>query len=200
MVETGSVTELLRHLRQGDRCAAEGLWRCYFHRMSARARQHLLGERAVADEEDAALSAFDTFCRHVSEGQFERVANRNELWALLVVLTRRKVTKYRRHELRQKRGGSRRRPIGTTNDQHSEAMGWSGIKDIRGMAAVGDRLDAHCQELLELLPEEPLRQIAIRRLEGFSTQEIATELNMALRSIERKLSRIRSLWCEELSS
>jgi hypothetical protein len=41
----------------------------------------------VADEEDAALSAFDSFCRRAEQGQFPDLKDRDGLWALLVVLT-----------------------------------------------------------------------------------------------------------------
>lgn len=200
MGDTGSITELLQHLRQGDRHATEGLWRCYFARMSARARRDLLGNGAVADEEDAAISAFDTFCRHLATGQYEKVGNRNDLWALLAAITRRKMTKARRRQHRHKRGGgARHQPIGPTGGSGSDTLGWSDVADFRGSPALGNGLDAHCEELLELLPDESLRHIAIRRLEGFTNDEIAAELNIALRSVERKLSRVRDLWRQELS-
>lgn len=198
MGDSGSVSQLLDHLRQGNHSAAEGLWRHYFDRMSARARQHLVGERAVSDEEDAAISAFDTFCRHVADGQFEKIANRNELWGLLVVLTRRKVTQHRRHEKRQKRGGGiRHQRIGVTSDRSSDTIGWSEVERRGATSTFQDGLDLQCQELLETLDDESLQRVAVLRLEGYSNREIAGQLKVALRSVERKLHRIRAIWERE---
>jgi DNA-directed RNA polymerase specialized sigma24 family protein len=198
----GSVTKLLKPLRNGDSHAVNVLWKRYFQRMSAAGRARLVGDyTAVADEEDAALSAFDTFCRRMRDGQFEQLANRNDLWALLVVLTRRKVTKHQRHSGRQKRGGGMRRtPLGRLSDDSLEGQGGSKIEDVRWVSTVRDGLDVHCHELLELLPEESLRHVAIRKLEGYSHDEIATELGIAVRSVQRKLHCIRSIWEQEISN
>ena len=42
---------------------------------------------AVEDEEDAALNAFDSFCRGLSLGRFDQLRDRDALWRLLAVLT-----------------------------------------------------------------------------------------------------------------
>ncbi len=201
MSEKGSVTKLLKPLRDGDSLAAHELWKRYFERMSAAARTRLVGDDlAAADEEDAALSALHTFCRRLREGHFERLANRNDLWALLVVLTRRKVTKHQRHSGRQKRGGAMRRiPLGRLSDDTFEGQGGSKIEDVRWVSTLRGGLDVRCQELLELLPDESLQHVAVRKLEGYSNREIAVELGIALRSVERKLQCIRTIWGQEMS-
>ena len=53
------------------------------------------------------------------------------------------------------------------------------------------------QYRLEMLSDPPLRQIALRKLEGFSNREIAAELGCAERSVERKLALIRKIWQQE---
>jgi hypothetical protein len=66
---SGSVTALLERLQDGDHEAARLLWQRYYPRLVALARQKLQGApRRVADEEDAALSAFDSFCRRADRG------------------------------------------------------------------------------------------------------------------------------------
>ena len=45
---------------------------------------------------------------------------------------------------------------------------------------------------------ERLRSIAVRKLEGYSAQEIATELGASTRTVERKLRLIRAIWEEEM--
>jgi len=63
--DQGSVTHWLGELRAGDRGAAQPLWDRYFQRLVVLARARLRAVQAAtadADEEDAALSAFDSFC------------------------------------------------------------------------------------------------------------------------------------------
>jgi hypothetical protein len=83
----GSVTVWLTQLRAGQADAAQHLWEGYFRRLVGLARQKLLGRpRAAADEEDVALSAFNSFCRGVDQDRFPRLADRDDLWHLLVLL------------------------------------------------------------------------------------------------------------------
>jgi ECF sigma factor len=58
-------------------------------------------------DEDAALSAFDSFCASVAAGRFPQLADRDDLWRLLVVITRRKVLDQAQRRMRQKRGNGR---------------------------------------------------------------------------------------------
>src|SRR5262249_50229784 len=89
--DKGSISRWLDQLAQGDRLAAEQLWRRYFHRLVGLARSKLRDTpRRVADEEDVALSTFDSFCRRAEQGQFPDLADREGLWALLMTMTSRK--------------------------------------------------------------------------------------------------------------
>src|SRR4051812_38496320 len=101
MDDHGSVTLWLGALRAGDLDAAQPLWERYFARLVrlARARLHAT-PRADADEEDAALSAFDSFCDGAARGRLPRLADRDELWRLLVVLTARKAAAQARRRRR----------------------------------------------------------------------------------------------------
>src|SRR5215208_3819742 len=106
MSSDGSVTRWLAPLQGGDSAAAEKLWRRYFPRLVGLARKKLTdAPRRAADEEDVALSAFDSFCRLAEQGRFPGLADRDGLWKLLVVITVRKAGRLRRDEGRQKRGG-----------------------------------------------------------------------------------------------
>src|SRR4051794_38944348 len=77
MVKIGascSVTVWIEGLKAGDPEAAEKLWRRYFEALVRVARGRLRGaSRAVADEEDAALNAFDSFCRGAARGRYPAV-------------------------------------------------------------------------------------------------------------------------------
>jgi hypothetical protein len=55
-------------------------------------------------------------------------------------------------------------------------------------------MDEQYQVLLNKLPSEILRTIAIRKLEGHDNEEIAVQLGVTARTIQRKLGLIRSFW------
>src|SRR6266403_1755718 len=101
-----SVTQWIDRLKAGDPDAAQKLWERYFARLVGLARQKLRSApRRAADEEDVALSAFDSFCRQAEAGRFPQLLDRDSLWRVLVVVTARKAFHLIRDEDRQKRGG-----------------------------------------------------------------------------------------------
>ena len=87
----GSVTRWLGDLKSGGDAAAQHLWERDFDRLVRLAHQRLRGRGGASeDEEDAALSAFDSFCRGAVQGRYPRLDDREDLWRLLVVITVRK--------------------------------------------------------------------------------------------------------------
>jgi hypothetical protein len=65
------ITAWVHQLQAGDAVAAQKLWEGYFGRLVRLARGKLQGTpRRAADEEDVALSAFDSFCRGLSRAAF----------------------------------------------------------------------------------------------------------------------------------
>jgi DNA-directed RNA polymerase specialized sigma24 family protein len=104
----GSVTRWIGGLKAGDPAAAQELWQRYFQTLVGLARSRLrAAHRGAEDEEDAALSAFDSFCTGVAQGRFPRLDDRDDLWRVLVTLTHRKALDQVRRQHRQKRGGGR---------------------------------------------------------------------------------------------
>src|SRR5262245_44675075 len=82
-VGTGSCW--IAQLKAGDAAAAQRLWEGYYRRMVGLARAKLRSvPRAAADEEDVALSAFDSFCQGAEGGRFPRLGDRDDLWQLLL--------------------------------------------------------------------------------------------------------------------
>src|SRR4051794_21786656 len=66
--DEGSVSRWLDPLRVGDPAAVAELWKRYFPRLIGLARKKLRdAPKRVADEEDVALSAFDSFCRQAED-------------------------------------------------------------------------------------------------------------------------------------
>jgi DNA-directed RNA polymerase specialized sigma24 family protein len=156
------------------------------------ARRKLHGARPqVADEEDVALSAFDSFCRGLKRGRFPDLRDRDNLWKLLVVLTARKACHLLRDQQRLKRGGD----VATRADQELEMVA-SQEPTPEFAAEIAD----NCQRLLGILADGELRAIALSKMEGYTTEEVAGQLNCAPRTVERKLRLIRRLWENELPS
>ena len=93
MSNDGSITRWFDSLQAGNREAAQALWLRFANRLIGLARARLrAAPRRAADEEDAVLSAFDSFCRGAEQGRFPQVQDRRDLWNLLVAITVRKVS------------------------------------------------------------------------------------------------------------
>jgi hypothetical protein len=76
----GSVSRWIAGLKLGDEDAARRLWDRYFDDLVRIARTKLRATKRLGgdeDEEDAALSAFDSFCEGAARGQFPQLADRN---------------------------------------------------------------------------------------------------------------------------
>jgi DNA-directed RNA polymerase specialized sigma24 family protein len=52
------------------------------------------------------------------------------------------------------------------------------------------------QYLLKLLPETDLQQLVLLKLEGHTNEEVAEQMSVTRRTVQRKLERIRRLWLE----
>jgi DNA-directed RNA polymerase specialized sigma24 family protein len=196
MASANSVTRWLGQLEAGDHEAAAKLWERYFERLAGLARQKLSGSpRRAADEEDVALSAFASFCRGLGRGRFPRLRDRDGLWRLLVVITARKALDRVLHERCLSRGGGR-----VQGESALEGPG-AGLDGLAGREPTPDfvaQVNEELERLLEGLGEPELRLVARWKLEGYDNAEIAERLGCALRTVERKLGRIRGLWREEV--
>jgi DNA-directed RNA polymerase specialized sigma24 family protein len=183
-----SVTRWIAQLRAGDQAAADPLWQRYFEQLVVLARGRLLrAPRRAADEEDVALSAFHSFCRAAEDGRFAKLNDRNDLWRLLVVLTTRKAAHLLRDGRRLKRGGGH----AAENDVDLDLIvGESPEPEFVAEAA------EECRRLLCRL-DDPLRSIAIWKMEGYTNEEIAARLSCVPRTVERKLRLIRAIWENE---
>lgn len=192
-----SVTQWLQALRSGEDAAATQIWERYFSRLTGIARKYLsTTPRRMADEEDVVINAFQSFFHGVKEEHFHHLADRRDLWQILVMLTCRKAIKQSLHERRQKRGSGNIRTesaIPGPNKQTPELN----INSVAGAAPTPEfvvMMIQQCELLIEHLPDERLREIALLRFEGFANSEIAERLSVHERTIERKLNLIRSHW------
>ena len=198
--DEGSVTHWIGDLQAGGDSAAQHLWERYFHRLVHLARARLRTARrsgAIEDEEDAALSAFDSFCRGAAAGRLPRLADRDDLWRLLVVITVRKVLAQLRRQGARKRGGGRllgeSALIGVAAAEGGSLDRLGAPEPTPEMAAVV--VDEY-RRLRDGLRTEALRQVLDLRLEGYTRAEIARRLGCAERAVKRKLEIIREAWLQ----
>jgi ECF sigma factor len=78
---SNSTTHWIRELQAGEPAPAQKLWENYFQRLVGLARQKLRTlPRRAADEEDVALSAFDSLCRRAEAGRFPRLEDCDDRW------------------------------------------------------------------------------------------------------------------------
>jgi DNA-directed RNA polymerase specialized sigma24 family protein len=197
--DQGSVTHWLGELKAGDREAAQPLWDRYFQRLVVLARGRLRAMHvatADADEEDAALSAFDSFCAGVERGRFPQLSDRDNLWRLLVTITKRKALDQAQRKRRQKRGGGRQRNEADLagSPGGGPGMGLEQLVDEEPTPEFAALLAEEYRNRFEALDDETLRRVANWKLEGYTNEEIAARLGCALRTVANKLKLIRLKW------
>jgi DNA-directed RNA polymerase specialized sigma24 family protein len=200
--EEGSVTRWISDLKAGGEGAAQRLWERYFERLVHMTRNKLRGRgrsRAVADEEDAALSAFDTFCREAAGGRLPWLTDRDGLWRLLVVLTLRKAADQVQRQGAAKRGGGRL--VGESALPGFECeYGGNALDQIAGKEPTPElaaMLVEQYERLRTELGDDMLRRVLDLRLEGYDREEIAAKLGCAVRTVTRKLDVIRQALLEK---
>jgi RNA polymerase sigma factor (sigma-70 family) len=191
MASDGSISRWIGPLKEGDPEAAQQLWEQYFHRLVCLARRRLgSAVPRVGDEEDIALSAFASLCRGAEAGRFPQLDDRDSLWKILVVLTARKASHLLRDEGRQKRRGGR-------VSLDAEIGGTSLLQQVISReptpAFVAEVAEQY-QQLLARLESPELIRVASLKMEGYSNDEIAAQLDCTTRTVERRLRLIRGLW------
>jgi len=187
MSGNGSVTNWMEALSAGDGEGAQFLWERYFRRMVELARNKLRASASrVADEEDVALSAFHSFCQAVADHRFPKLANRDDLWQILVMLTARKALDQRKYDQRKKRSESATKPL---DDMALETF-IGQDPDPAFAVMVADEF----RSLLNRLGDPELKQIALWKLEGCTNEEIAENLKCTERTVGRRLALIRGIW------
>jgi DNA-directed RNA polymerase specialized sigma24 family protein len=192
MPTNDAVTVWLGQLQAGDSAAARLLWEKYFHRLVGLARRRLRdASRSAADEEDVALSAFDSFCRNAEAGRFPDLTDRDSLWRLLAAFTLRKAAHHVRDTGALKRGGGKVTKV--------ESAVFDEVLTREPDPALASEVAEECDRLLAALHDPELRSVALLRMDGFSVDEVAAKIGCAPRSVKRKLQLIRGIWEREVN-
>lgn len=188
----GSITSWLQALQGGDRDAAQLLWERFSHRLLGLARKKLDAvSRTVSDEEDLALSAFNSFCQQAEHGQFARLVDRGDLWQLLVLITNRKAIDYCRYECRQKRCSPVAEPLALADAAEVELVSREPGPELATIMV------EECARLMGLLEDPELQTVALMKMEGYTDEEIAQQLTCTRRTVQRRLRLIREIWRQE---
>lgn len=197
MSSPGSVTQAILDVVNGGsitarNAAAQRLWQSYFARLVRRMQTRLPAVMRVAtSEEDVAISVFESFFRAAEEGRFPKLGSRRDLWQVLVVIAGRKAADLLEYGHAQCRDVNRLAPKG---DDEFLASLVAKEPDPAADVQVADQ----CLWLLDRLGDERdenyLRRIALARLDGQSTEEIARACGLTRSAVRRKIDLIRDLW------
>jgi len=190
MLSEDPVTIWIDGLRSADQDAAQQLWNHFVSRLYELGRKHLkLETRRVYDEEDAALSAFNSVFAGISGGRFPDLQDRDSLWHLLVVITARKVSHRQRFDRQQRR--DIRRQISPSISVKSEQPELALLQSREPTAEFVAEFVETCEKLLDDLDDPTLRQVVVLRMEGHEDAKIADKLNCSRRTVQRRLEMIR---------
>ena len=180
-----SITGWIRGSEAGDGQSQEMLWNHYFDRVVRLARSRMYAIQAsVYDEEDAAVSALNSVFRGIRDNRFPDLHSRDNLWRLMILITHRKLIAQKRRQ------AARISPA--VQDEASDRIDQIVCSEPTP-EIVAEMMD-ETERLLNLLGDDKLRRIAVMRMDGLSTEEIAERLSSTSRTIRRKLERIRDIW------
>ena len=195
-----SVSDWIASLKEKDEDAAQHLYERYIERLIVLARRRLGGaRRRVADEEDIAQMAMNSFFRGAREGRFAKLKDRDDLWQILVMITERKAVDQMRRQSAKKRAAEVGESAFRLGDETYSCP--AGIEQVMGREPSPEFAAEIAEELrhrMEQLADQELRSIAVWKMEGRTNEEIARMLGCVPRTVARKLELIRNTWQMEM--
>jgi len=178
---------LINLWRQGDEDAARQIVERYIDRLLLLARRRISQRLASrVDAEDIVQSVFRTFFHRVKDGQFT-FAEQDDLCKLLVRITLHKTLRQVAFHKAAKRDPGLETDQGEHHREQLMAL-LDGEPTPEATVAFVDQLEHF---LGQLQPQE--RQILEMRLQGYSNDEIAKQLNVYDRKIRRVIEHIRAV-------
>lgn len=192
-----TVTEWIEQLKDGRESAATKLWDHFLEKLTTLVRKKLRScSTTIADEEDVVLDAVDACFRALSENRYPKVKNRDDLWKLLAVIAERKAIDQIR---RSKKGvdGIRAnvsfRKVSGTSSIIDGIQEWPCSEPTPEFAAI---VAENLRVYLDVL-QEPYRQVALLKMQGYSNREIGEKIERSIPTVERYLKLIRTIWTDE---
>jgi DNA-directed RNA polymerase specialized sigma24 family protein len=133
----------------------------------------------------------------VEQGRFPQLADRDDLWQVLVVLTLRKASNLARNARTQKAGAGRVQSASALEGPEEEIHPFANLISQEPGPDFAAEVADECRRLLAQLPNDSHRAVALWKMEGDSNEQIAAKLGRSLATVERKLADIRAIWDEE---
>ena len=198
IMETGvlspQITHWIAEAKKGNREAARHLLQHYFEDLVRQAKHHLQDvARRAGDEDDIALSAFDSVYRGIEARRFPNLNDRGNLWGMLLFKTRTKALNWNKHEM------LRHPPLSDDDVVRLFCDQEPGREPSPADAAV---FADEVKRLLDVLPDDaparPLRSVARLLLEDKTPAEIARERGCLVADVDRYRDMILARWKREV--
>ncbi|PAY20402.1 RNA polymerase subunit sigma-70 [Rhodopirellula sp. SM50] len=190
------ITLWLQEVKRGEARSQQELWNAYFQKLVSLARAKLRSaKKRDYDEEDIALSAFNSFFRAVDDQRLPKLDDRHDLWKVLVTITVRKILDQRKRDFALKRGEGQVRGESVFQQPGlDEALGMAQVLGAEPTPELAATVTEEFNELMQQLPDQTYRRIAQLKMEGYTNLEISRQLGCVERTVERKLKLIRNVW------
>ncbi|MDV6028663.1 MAG: RNA polymerase subunit sigma-70 [Phycisphaera sp. RhM] len=190
------ITLWLQEVKRGEARSQQELWNAYFQKLVSLARAKLRSaKKRDYDEEDIALSAFNSFFRAVDDQRLPKLDDRHDLWKVLVTITVRKILDQRKRDFALKRGEGQVRGESVFQQPGlDEPLGMAQVLGAEPTPELAATVTEEFNELMQQLPDQTYRRIAQLKMEGYTNLEISDQLGCVERTVERKLKLIRNVW------
>ena len=187
-----SLKELMRRVEAGDADAELKLWNQFYEKLlrhvEARIR-HGMVPVGLVDEESVTVSVLESVFKCAKKGRLQSVQSWSELSRLLYAMTNRKFVNHWRRATAQRRYPG----------QMPESLPPDGIQipddELPGYSLA---FEEQLSRLMDLLPDELHRRIAVLKLAEYTLAEIGEKVDRAVPTVNRKWRTIRKIWADEL--
>jgi len=187
-----SFDDLMTNLRGGQNDAAAQLFQRFANRLIVLARKQLDPKiLQKVDPEDVMQSVFRSFLARTAAGQLGEFNTWDNLWAILVVMTRRKCGRRTDYYHAACRDVRREAPAASTEAENASDVAIPDEEPTPHEAAV-------LAETVELLLSDlqgRQREILTLSLQGYTPVEISDQLGCTERTVYRVLDRVKD-WLE----
>ncbi len=183
-------------LRRGDEEAVREFCRQYDQSLRRLADGRMpAGLRRRVDPEDVVQSAFRTFLRRASDGQFQ-LTGVDGLWRLLCTITLTKVKKQARFQYQQRRDPRREvhaAPVGDDSEAREP-----GVADPTPSPLEAAAFTEEFHAILDSF-ESTERRLVELKLQELTNEEIGAEMQISERTVRRIFKRIQARLERELA-
>jgi RNA polymerase sigma factor (sigma-70 family) len=180
----GSFDDFMARVRSGDSAAETMIFRRFVDRLIVLAAKQFDGWiRDQADVENVVLSAYKSFFRRNKRGEYE-LADWDELWALLMIITLHKCTKRRKHLRAARRDAGRQVSLAG----HDVGVAW--LADRSPTPEEAAMLTETLEHLFQAMAPFD-RPLVEHILMGYTAVEIAERLDCSERTVRRVRQRAK---------